>query len=114
MTRFIFIYYNYHAIKFEFMLIGSKKFVSENEIGAICINIQTQIKTIKSSFGFVKYMVLLFGVLAVSLCVAVGLFTKDFRTITISADGKLYEITTRADTVGEAVKAESHFRRRIN
>ena len=105
MTRFIFIYYNYHAIKFEFMLIGSKKFVSENEIGAICINIQTQIKTIKSSFGFVKYMVLLFGVLAVSLCVAVGLFTKDFRTITISADGKLYEITTRADTVGEAVKA---------
>jgi len=105
LTRFIFIYYNYHAIKFEFMLIGSKKFVSENEIGAICINIQTQIKTIKSSFGFVKYMVLLFGVLAVSLCVAVGLFTKDFRTITISADGKLYEITTRADTVGEAVKA---------
>lgn len=75
------------------------------KIGAICISIRTQIKTIKSSLGFVKYMVLLFGVLAVSLCVAVGLFTKDFRTVTISADGKLYEITTRADTVAEAVEA---------
>lgn len=105
LTRFIFIYYNYQAVKFEFLLYGSKQHVNENEIGAICINIQTQIKTIKNSFGFVKYMVLLFGVLAVSLCVAVGLFTKDFRTVTISADGKLYEITTRADTVGEAVKA---------
>lgn len=76
----------------------------KNEIGAICINISTQIKAIKKSLGFVKYMALLFGVLAVSLCVAVGLFTKDFKTITISADGKLYEITTRADTVAEAVK----------
>ena len=50
-------------------------------------------------------MALLFGVLAVSLCAAVALFTKDFRTVTISADGKLYEITTRADTVAEAVEA---------
>lgn len=33
------------------------------------------------------------------------MFTKDFRTVTISADGKLYEITTRAETVEEAVEA---------
>ena len=105
MTRFIFLYYNYFAVEFEFILYGSEQFVNENEIGAICINIRTQIKRIKRSFGFVKYMALLFGVLAVSLCAAVALFTKDFRTVTISADGKLYEITTRADTVAEAVEA---------
>lgn len=105
MTRFIFLYYNDFAVKFEFILYGSEQFVNENKIGAICINIRTQIKQIKRSFGFVKYMALLFGVLAVSLCAAVALFTKDFRTVTISADGKLYEITTRADTVAEAVEA---------
>ena len=105
LTRFIFLYYNDFAVKFEFILYGSEQFVNENKIGAICINIRTQIKQIKRSFGFVKYMVLLFGVLAVSLCAAVALFTKDFRTVTISADGKLYEITTRADTVAEAVEA---------
>ena len=80
------------------------EFGNDTTIGEICISIVTQIKTLKRSLGFVKYMVLLFGVLAVSLCVAVGLFTKDFKTIAISANGKLYEITTRADTVGEAVK----------
>ena len=105
LTRFIFLYYNDFAVKFEFILYGSEQFVNENKIGAICINIRTQIKQIKRSFGFVKYMALLFGVLAVSLCAAVALFTKDFRTVTISADGKLYEITTRADTVAEAVEA---------
>lgn len=35
---------------------------------------------------------------------AVCLFTKDFRTVTVSVDGQLYEITTRAETVSDAIK----------
>ena len=42
--------------------------------------------------------------MAVSICLAVGLFTKDFRTVTVSVDGELYEITTRAETISEAIK----------
>lgn len=49
-------------------------------------------------------MFILFGVMAMSLVLAVCLFTKDFRTVTLSVDGKLYEITTRAETVSEAIK----------
>lgn len=74
------------------------------KIGEICISIRKQIKTIKKSFGLVKYMCILCGVMAVSICLAVCFFTKDFRTVTVSVDGELLEITTRADTVSEAIK----------
>ena len=76
----------------------------KRKIGEICISIRKQIKTIKKSLGFVKYTAILFGVMGVSLCLAVCLFTKDFRTVTVSVDGKLYEITTRAETVSDAIK----------
>lgn len=49
-------------------------------------------------------MCILCGVMAVSICLSVCFFTKDFRTVTVSVDGELYEITTRADTVSEAIK----------
>ena len=74
------------------------------KIGEICISIRKQIKTIKKSFGLVKYMCILCGVMAMSICLAVCFFTKDFRTVTVSVDGELLEITTRADTVSEAIK----------
>ena len=49
-------------------------------------------------------MCILCGVMAVSICLSVCFFTKDFRTVTVSVDGELFEITTRADTVSEAIK----------
>ena len=49
-------------------------------------------------------MCILCGVMAVSICLAVCFFTKDFRTVTVSVDGELLEITTKADTVSEAIK----------
>lgn len=76
----------------------------KKQIGAICISIRKQIIAIKKSLGLVKYMGILCGVMAVSICLAVCLFTKDFRTVTVSVDGELYEITTRAETVSEAIK----------
>ncbi len=72
-------------------------------LGAIFINIREHIGTIKKTLGILKYVVVLTCVAAVSLCAAAGIFTKDMKTVTVSANGKLYEIATRAGTVGEAL-----------
>lgn len=80
------------------------KLKQRKKIGEICISIRKQIKAIKKSIGFVKYMAILCGVLAVSICLAVGVFTRDFKTVTLSVDGELLEITTKAETVSEALK----------
>lgn len=39
-----------------------------------------------------------------SVFAVVGYFTKDFKTVTISYKGELYEITTRAETVAAAIE----------
>ena len=42
--------------------------------------------------------------MAFSIAIAAGVATKDMRTVTVSYDGKLYEVTTRADNVAGALK----------
>lgn len=74
------------------------------KIGEVCISIKKQIKAIRKTFGFVKYTAILTGALVVSVMVAAGVATKDMKTVTISYDGELYEITTRADDVAGALK----------
>lgn len=51
-----------------------------------------------------KYTVILTGVMAFSIAIAAGVATKDMRTVTVSYDGKLYEVTTRADNVAGALE----------
>ncbi len=61
-------------------------------------------KRVARYVGPFKYLVLLGGVLVASLGIAAGIYTHDIKTYTIINDGELLEITTRCETVGEALK----------
>lgn len=76
----------------------------KRKIGEVCISIRKQIKAIRNTIGLVKYTAILTGTLAVSLVVAAGIITKDMKTVKVSYDGELYEITTRAEDVAGALK----------
>lgn len=59
---------------------------------------------ITKRLALVKYPCMLCGILVASLLIATAIFGVGVRTVTISDNGKLYEVTTTSKTVGEVLQ----------
>lgn len=54
-------------------------------------------------FALIRYPVMLFGVAAMSIAVAAGIFANNINTVTICYNGTLIDVTTSGNTVNDAL-----------